>query len=210
MRVTVLTGAGVSASAGLPMFRDPRGLWADTNFMKMSQSHHYGNYLEILVPKWLELARGVSSATPTFFHERVAAAGWAVVTQNVDELHTRAGSENVLEVHGSLAKWKCLRCKKTFPPLEECNECGSRKVRPDMVLFGERVRSRKATEKLLARTDVLVVAGTSGSVWPAASWPAMVPRAVLVDPSPWEDMKQFSSHFSMSSDEWAAAGLPLE
>lgn len=210
MRVTVLTGAGVSASAGLPMFRDPHGLWSDENFLKMSQSHLYGNYLDVLVPKWLELSRESDKAVPTLFHSEVARAGWRVVTQNVDSLHTRAGSADVLEVHGSLAEWRCLRCRKFFAPSLKCVECGSKKVRPNMVLFGERVQELKRAEKWISQSDVLVVAGTSGKVWPAASWPSRAGRAVLVDPSPWDDMAQFSTHFSMSSDEWAAAGLPLE
>lgn len=211
MNVLVVTGAGVSAAAGLATFRTDGGIWADENFLKMSHAHHYGNYLDVLIPKWVELSKSFAGAEPTLFHRFVAEQGWRVVTQNVDGLHQKAGSQEVLEVHGSSGKWRCLRCKKAFLFSElvegrRCPFCGKGKVRPSWVLFGEQVLHRKQAEKWVARADVVVFAGTSGNVYPVAEWYLRARDSVLVDPVPWGD---FGFVFAGESDEWVRAGAPL-
>lgn len=210
--IVVLTGAGVSASAGIPTFRGEGGVWSDENFLKMSQAHHYGNYLEILKPRWLEMHELAESKDPTLFHEAVGEKKWTVVTQNVDGLHQRAGTEDALEVHGTLSTWRCLTCKEEFEPVLNCPHCSSKKVRPDMVLFGERLKSRSTAEKLIQRADLLVVAGTSGNVFPVAAWPFVAKKSILVNIEPWDEDSHsvFDTHFKMTSDEWVAEGMPVD
>lgn len=207
--VALVTGAGVSVAAGLPTFRSEGGIWSDDNFLRMSKAQHYGNYLPQLVPRWWKLTQAAQEVTPTLFHKRVAEEGWPVVTQNVDNLHQRAGSTEVVEVHGTFSTWRCLRCKKSFLPALQCPSCGKGRVRPDMVLFGERLKQGKQALALLKRADVVAFVGTSGNVFPVAGWPFEVKRAILVDPQPWENMGGFTHHFRMTSDEWAREDFPL-
>lgn len=214
MKVTVVTGAGVSASAGIPTYRDQGGNWSDENFEKMSHAQRYGNYLPALIPKWLTMGSAMLSAQPTPFHRAIADRGWGVVTQNVDGLHQRAGSSGAIEVHGTLMNWRGLHAKSpgdlTLQDLLKVQgmvDVASLRVRPDVVLFGEKPRMVKDAMKLIRQSDVVVFAGTSGNVFPVADWYTLAPRSVLVDPAPWGN---FSKVFPMKTDEWAAMGCPLE
>lgn len=205
--VVLVTGAGVSASAGLPLFRDENGLWSDEEFLKMSFSNRYGNYLEQLIPRWLELFDQASKANPTLFHLAAAQAGWKVITQNVDGLHSRAGSAEVLEVHGTLSRWTDLKGRNPFL-LSERTITNKDRVRPDMVLFGEKIKHGKLAEDWIKKADTVVFVGTSGNVYPVADWVSLAKRSVLVDPKPWQE-NVFDLHIPLKSDTWAIAGLPL-
>lgn len=125
----VVTGAGVSVAAGLPTFRDEGGIWSDLQYLSMSQANRYGNYLDLLIPKWWKLTKAAQAARPTSFHKGIGERAWQVITQNVDGLHQRGGSAEVMEVHGTLVTWRCLRCKKPFPAASQCPFCNKGKVR---------------------------------------------------------------------------------
>lgn len=212
VEVAVVTGAGVSVAAGLPTFRSEQGVWSDENFLKMSQANRYGNYLEVLMPKWAKLAKDALATEPTVFHELLAQEGWPVVTQNVDGLHQRAGSQEVFEVHGTLHRWLEMRKpKRVFSSSELPEDFTGWKLRPDMVLFGESLKHGQAALKTLRKADAVAFVGTSGNVFPVAEWPSLCKRAILVDPKPWDStsMRVFSKHFEMTSDEWAVQGFPL-
>lgn len=213
MRITVVSGSGLSASAGIPTYRgDDGAIWNDTEFETMSHASRYGNHLDLLWPKWLKLHEMLSVAEPTKAHYAIADLGAIVLTQNLDRLHLKSGTpaEKHFEVHGSIFESTCLRCKKSFetPSLRECPNCGSDRVRPDFVLFGERIRHRKKAEEILRKeTDVAIFIGTSGTVSPVSEWTTLAPRTVLVDPKPWGT---FDAFFELTSDEWADAGCPID
>lgn len=185
-RVVVVTGAGFSAPSGLPVYRNGGSNWLDQEGEEMSHASRYGNYLPELWERWHRLAHQALVSEPNPAHlalarwERLLRArpepGWLkVVTQNVDGLHGRAGSCDVLEVHGSILRAKHLGKTETFeyaptpddPRAPEAPN-GSRRTRPDLVLFGERPRRMREAIRAVSDADLVVFAGTSGRVWPVA------------------------------------------
>ncbi len=194
----VLTGAGVSTESGIPDFRSPTGIWARYDPMEYAtiDAFHrdpvkvwdfYGRRLDML-----------ARAEPNAAHHALAALerdGWveAVVTQNIDTLHGRAGSRTVIEVHGSIRTSSCLSCHTRVPvsdvvrQLEEapaplCPTCGS-VLKPDVVMFGEpmpTVATVRAYELARASTLMLVV-GSSLEVWPVAGLPLEAASYAIVN-----------------------------
>lgn len=215
-RVVVVSGAGVSVSAGLPTYRDPDGVWSDKKFEKYSHATRYGNHLDYLVPRWVQCGNAMSATHPTVFHYEVARQGFGVITQNVDGLHVRAGSEMVTELHGTMMEWTDYRAHKSFPFShlvyhEDAHKFVSPyddrgKIRPNVVLFGERVKHAAHAQQMIANAEVVVYVGTSGTVEPVSSWYQRVPHAVLVNPQQWG---HFDTYFPMTADEWALNGCPL-
>jgi NAD-dependent deacetylase len=189
--VAVFTGAGVSAESGIPTFRDQQtGLWEHFDALELAtpQAFHRDS---ALVWGWYEWRRAaVLAAQPNGAHRAIAAMStriprFTLITQNVDDLHERAGSGNVLHLHGELSRPYCERCRRPFAPAEgipklppggarieppRCAACGS-KVRPGVVWFGESLPSREwelACDAAKA-CDVFLCCGTSAVVQPAAS-----------------------------------------
>jgi NAD-dependent deacetylase len=203
-RVVVLTGAGVSAESGVPTFRGGAGaaVWRGLAATDLSSAAMVAENLP-LVWEWFEYRRGlVRSCAPNPAHLAIAAwqrrfASLTLVTQNVDGLHTAAGSRDVLELHGNLWRGRCERCGATEAlaetPLAElpprCASC-SGPLRPDVVLFGELLPEdvlRRATAAA-ERADLMFVVGTSAAVYPAAGLPAVAASrgatVVEVNPEP--------------------------
>lgn len=184
-RVLVLTGAGVSAESGVPTFRGGgnSATWKGLPFDVISS----GAMLERNLPavwEWFDYRRDLLRALePNAAHHTIASwqerfAGLTLVTQNVDGLHQRAGSRNVVELHGNIWRARCTVCRLVHEiPLEgerpeACEECGNA-LRPDVVLFGEML-PEGAFEFALqqaSRCELCFVIGTSGLVYPAASLP---------------------------------------
>lgn len=203
-RVVVLTGAGVSAESGVPTFRGGAGTrtWRGMDPTDLSSAETVCANLP-LVWEWFEYRRGlIAQCEPNPAHRAIA--GWqerfeefTLVTQNVDGLHTKAGSHDVLELHGNLWRGRCRACglREELPetPLPRipppCGRCGG-ELRPDVVLFGEFLPEdvfARASEAS-ATADLFFVVGTSAVVWPAAGLPALAARAgafvVEVNPEP--------------------------
>ena len=195
-RVGVLTGAGISAESGVPTFRDPGGLWQQ---FKPEELANVRAFLTnpALVQGWYAHRRAVvEKVEPNAGHyalaeleQLVTARGgsFLLATQNVDGLHTRAGSQRVAELHGSLTRTYCIDC--TLPATEAdlaalaagvaegerpvaCSACGGL-LRPDVVWFGEVLPEAvfEAAERSAAACDVYLSVGTSSVVYPAASLP---------------------------------------
>jgi NAD-dependent deacetylase len=211
-RVVVFTGAGISAESGVPTFRDDlTGLWArfDAERLATPEAFHAD---PDLVWGWYEWRRArVRRVEPNAGHAAVAALGAlvpdsAVVTQNVDDLHERAGSRGVVHLHGSLFAPRCAAAAAhpaTLPdpagdadaergrriPPPRCARCGAL-VRPGVVWFGESLpeAALAAAVEAAARCDVLVTVGTSGVVYPAAEIPRIAARCgaavIQVNPQP--------------------------
>jgi len=185
--LVVFTGAGVSKESGLPTFRDAQeGLWARYNPEELASVEGFRRN-PALVWRWYEYRRNLCrTAEPNPGHRAIAELEEliprvVVITQNVDNLHRRAGSRDIIELHGNIFRNKCLDANhpvdlETLPDSEEipprCPTCGS-PVRPDVVWFGEYL-PEGAFERALAearRCDVMLVVGTSGVVQPAAMLP---------------------------------------
>jgi NAD-dependent deacetylase len=175
-RVVVFTGAGVSAESGIPTFRGAGGLWRDFRAEDLATPHAFARDPE-LVWQWYEWRRGlVRAAQPNAAHLAIAKLPRAVVvTQNVDGLHARAGSRDIVELHGNIFRVRCTRERKTMDAFDafattppQC-ECGAL-LRPDVVWFGEPLPPdawERATD-VISEADLLLVVGTSRVVYPAA------------------------------------------
>jgi NAD-dependent deacetylase len=180
-RIVVLTGAGISHSAGLPTYRGPGGLWADPKLAALSDASALADRRAEVCRMFWSLRRAVEASEPTPAHRVLAAcerrlppgASMLVITQNVDGLHQRAGSVGVCEYHGSLSRWRCDRCGVETEPADadapaHCDE----PMRPAVVMFGEMipVAAEHAAKRALRDCDLFVAIGTSGTVTPAASF----------------------------------------
>jgi NAD-dependent deacetylase len=197
----VLTGAGVSTESGIPDFRSPTGIWAHYDPMEYAS---IDAFQRDPVKVWDFYARRLdmlATAEPNAAHRALAALesrGWvsAVVTQNIDLLHERAGSQTVVEVHGSIRTSSCLQCHTrvlladVIRMLDEatapaCPTCGSI-LKPDVVMFGEllpRAPTERANE--LARSaELMLVVGSSLEVWPVAGLPLEARSFAVVNQGP--------------------------
>jgi NAD-dependent deacetylase len=180
--ILVLTGAGISAESGLATFRGPDGLW---------EGHHVEDVCTpealhrdpALVHRFYDERRAkLSAVNPNAAHEALAAldAAWPgellIVTQNVDDLHERAGARRVLHMHGELRSALCAACGKAgrwegaMPPGSTCDGCGASALRPDIVFFGEMPYEMERIDRALGKCDLFVSVGTSGAVYPAAGF----------------------------------------
>jgi NAD-dependent deacetylase len=181
----VLTGAGISTESGIPDFRSPTGIWARYDPMEYAT---IDAFLEDPVKVWDFYGKRLAhldTAVPNDGHRALAELeerGWvrAVVTQNIDRLHERAGSRALVEVHGSIRTASCLDCATVVPlaevlallPVPKCPTCG-RVLKPDVVMFGELLPAAaiaRAT-RLAAEAGVLLVVGSSLEVYPVAGLP---------------------------------------
>ena len=196
-KVTVLTGAGVSAESGVPTFRDAQtGLWAKYSPEELATPRAFRRNPR-LVWEWYEWRRKlVADAQPNAAHFALAEmenifAQFQLITQNVDGLHQRAGSRNVIELHGNIARTKCFEegrvvstWKETGDVPPKCPACGG-PLRPDVVWFEEAVPEEKIAlaNEFSTSCDVFFSIGTSAMVYPAASLPleALESGATLVE-----------------------------
>jgi NAD-dependent deacetylase len=188
-RALALTGAGISVESGIPDFRSPGGLWSVFSPGEYATIEVFLRDPEKAWQLYRALGRSIEGREPNAAHRALAALegeGWldGVVTQNVDGLHTKAGSRRVLEVHGDHRRLQCLRCGRLEPfevdhlregPLPRCPGCGS-PLKPNVVLFGEAVRSLETVDEWIEDCDVLLVIGTSAQVYPVAELPSRVAR----------------------------------
>jgi NAD-dependent deacetylase len=223
-RVVVFTGAGVSAESGIPTFRDAlTGLWSRFDAQRLATPEAFRDDPD-LVWGWYEWRRAaVQRVEPNAGHRAIAAIERCiVVTQNVDDLHERAGSSPVHHLHGSLFKFRCATCDLPYtgvlpempePALEveppSCDHCGGL-IRPDIVWFGEALPEEPWQRAVEATTaaDVLVVVGTSGIVYPAAGLPelAVARGTVVVEVNP--EPTPLSSSATITIRESASTALP--
>lgn len=210
-RVVALTGAGISAPSGLPVYRNPgESRWSNQDLAKLLRANNYGNNLPRVWQWALDLRAQALAAGPNAAHRALAEAGVPVVTQNVDGLHQRAGSEQVVELHGSV-HWARTRKGHEFELTDEIVEAflvsgedsprhpeySHLWTRPSVVLFGEKLTRRRWSPaiELARKSSVLIVVGTSGTVFPAADLPeearAHGARTILVALEDWTSGHRF-------------------
>ncbi len=173
--ICVLTGAGVSAESGVPTFRGAAGLWRQFRPEDLATPEAFARDPE-LCWEWYDWRRGlIAGVEPNPGHFALAKTECTLVTQNVDGLHQRAGSRNVVEVHGSIWLLRCTKCGREWNdfsaklPIPPHCECGAM-ARPGVVWFGENLNPKvwAAAERAATTCDVFLVAGTSAVVYPAA------------------------------------------
>jgi NAD-dependent deacetylase len=180
--IVVLTGAGISAESGIATFRGPGGLWEGHRVEDVCTPDALAADPE-LVHRFYDLRRAaLAGVEPNAAHRALARldSEWAgemlIVTQNVDDLHERAGAVRMLHMHGELKSALCARCGSArpwdgaLPPGSACEACGAPALRPDIVFFGEMPYQMERIEQAIAACDLFVSIGTSGAVYPAAGF----------------------------------------
>lgn len=186
--IVVLTGAGISVASGIRPFRGPDGLWNDETLVRLSCRSTLESDPAAVWRFWAASRRICGEAKPNAAHEALAAfeaslgpgRSFTLITQNVDGLHVRAGSRNVIEYHGAVRRSRCMNESCPSGPftdpyigdeLPRCPRCGS-PLRPDIVLFEEMIppEADLAARRALGECDLFVAIGSSGTVYPAAGW----------------------------------------
>ena len=231
-RTVALTGAGISTAAGIPDFRGPTGIYVtraysedvfDIDVFVADPSGFYA-----FARDFLELNERVAPSHTHKFLARLEDADHlaAVVTQNIDGLHQKAGQRAVIEVHGGFTTTVCLACERERPTGElaevilrgdipRCEACGGL-IKPDIVFFGEAVKGMEQAKHLVQESDLLLVIGTSLTVYPAASLPAhaggevvVVARGpVLAAPGVFRVDADIDSFFGLVEEELGGPDLP--
>lgn len=180
--IVILTGAGISAESGLATFRGPDGLWEGHRVEDVCTPEALARNAALVHRFYDERRAKLSEVTPNPAHEALAALDRAwpgellIVTQNVDDLHERAGATRLLHMHGELQSALCAACGKAvpwsdpLPPGSVCGGCGKPRLRPDIVFFGEMPYEMERIDAALAHADLFVSIGTSGAVYPAAGF----------------------------------------
>ncbi len=186
MRIFVLTDAGVSAESGLGTFRDKGGIWSRFDPLKLATPEAFAHDPDQVHAFYNARRANLITAEPNEAHRALARleAGLKqrrgdlfLCTQNIDDLHERAGSERVIHMHGELLKARCLRCEAVVPwredltvevPCPACGQVGG--LRPHVVWFGEMPLEMDTIYDALEQADLFVAIGTSGSVYPAAGF----------------------------------------
>jgi len=184
-RIVILTGAGISAESGIDTFRDAGGLWEKHAIEDVATPEGFARDPDLVLGFYDLRRAGLDRVEPNDAHRALArlerdfqdvGRELLLVTQNVDDLHERGGSRDVVHMHGELRRSLCSHCgaRKAFgsefskrPP---CNACGSSGLRPDVVWFGEMPYQMDRIYDAISKADLFVSIGTSGAVYPAAGF----------------------------------------
>ena len=183
--IVILTGAGISKESGLDTFRDADGIWSKVRLEDVATPEAFARDPQAVQAFYNARRRSLRAGdiAPNAAHSALARleAKWPgevlVVTQNIDDLHERAGTVSLLHMHGELLKARCLGCRAIAPwpddlgPGDTCGACGEPGgLRPHVVWFGEMPLDMDVIEAALGRCDLFVSIGTSGNVYPAAGF----------------------------------------
>ena len=181
-KIVVLTGAGISAESGVPTFRDADGLWEGHDVEDVATPHGFLARPDVVHAFYDARRAALEHVVPNLAHAALArlehwfADDLLVVTQNIDDLHERAGSTRVLHMHGRLRSALCSTCGTrtewtgALAHGPECPSCGAPDLRPDVVWFGEIPYEMDRIFAALDEADLFVSIGTSGAVYPAAGF----------------------------------------
>jgi len=181
--IVILTGAGLSAESGRATFRDAGGVWAKYDYRDVATPEGFAKDPALVHAFYNQRRRDLDEVRPNAAHHALArlekehAGSLWIVTQNVDDLHEAAGSENLIHMHGELRSSLCANCQVRKPCRHDlsvelaCEDCGKTGgVRPNVVWFGEIPYRLDDIERLLLDADLFVSIGTSGNVYPAAGF----------------------------------------
>lgn len=193
-RIVVLTGAGISAESGLKTFRGSDGLWEGHDIMEVASPEGFAKDPALVLRFYNERRRQLDTVAPNEGHKALVALEKAfhvdIVTQNVDNLHERAGSSNILHLHGELTKCRTVNDDQNIMPLTKDINLGDlgpdgSQLRPHIVWFGEGVPMIEPATELFSQADVVLVVGTSLVVYPAAGLVDYAPYGIpmfIIDP----------------------------
>ena len=189
------TGAGISVESGIPTFRGPTGLWSrydpkilDINFFMNSPKESWHYIKEIFYDYMRDIKPNEAHIFLSKLEEKGVLKG--VITQNIDNLHQKAGSKNVIEFHGTASKMICMKCGVRYnsddicldelPPF--CKKCGGL-LKPDFVFFAEAIppKAYKMSEELSKNADTLIIIGTTGEIMPASYMPYLAKDAKIIE-----------------------------
>ncbi len=218
-KIVFVTGAGISQESGIPTFRGKDGLWRNYDAMKLATIDAFYDNPKLVWEWYNERRNNIFSASPNEGHKAIAElekfAEIVVLTQNIDGLHQKAGSTNVLELHGSIVKIKCTVCDfhdeimtefSENPPLCKCGNI----LRPDVVWFGESLPQDVWQKAIIHanQSDLMIIAGTSLVVSPANTIPiyAKQNNAMLIEVNP--ENTEMSSEMDMTIRNTSAKALP--
>jgi len=196
--IVLLSGAGMSTSAGIPDFRGPNGIYKrqlGVNPEKIFDIDYFYENPRFFYDFHRKFLETLKTIKPTYAHKFFAGLEKngklkGVITQNIDSLHQMAGNKNVLEIHGGIWKSYCIRCKKTWnyeesialafsQDVPRCDQCGG-VIKPDIVFFGEMVKHLEESQKLVKESDLLFVVGSSLVVTPAALLPGLAKGKIVI------------------------------
>jgi NAD-dependent deacetylase len=194
-KLVVLTGAGISAESGIPTFRDSDGLWEGYDVMEVATPQGWNKNPALVLEFYNQRRKRALEVQPNRGHEILAELekhfNVTIVTQNVDNLHERAGSSHVIHLHGSLFESRSSKDESLVYPIKgwelklgDCCEKGSQ-LRPNIVWFGEMVPLMDVAAQYASQADIFLVVGTSMVVYPAASlihYVSMEAVKYVVDP----------------------------
>ena len=183
-KIVILTGAGISAESGLGTFRDEGGLWAQHRVEDVATPEGFARNPQLVMDFYNARRAQAADAAPNAAHKALARleaefpGDVVLVTQNVDDLHERAGMDRVIHMHGALKGALCAGCAHRWEaslvmrPGDTCPACGRGAARPDIVWFGEMPYEMDTIYDHLAGADLFAAIGTSGNVYPAAGFVA--------------------------------------
>ncbi len=182
--IVILTGAGLSAESGVSTFRDPEGIWSKYDWREVATPEGFDSnpaYVHEFYNMRRRIHRDIKPNAAHFALARLENEhrGVTVITQNVDALHEAAGSKSLIHMHGEAMRALCAACGTSVPWTDDlsvatpCPSCGSvGRMRPDVVWFGEMPYHMERISELLSECDLFISIGTSGHVYPAASFVA--------------------------------------
>jgi NAD-dependent deacetylase len=194
--ISILTGAGISAESGVKTFRDHDGLWEGHDVMQVATPQAFQNNPELVLDFYNQRRRQLKRVDPNLAHRRLVDLEEAykvdVITQNVDDLHERAGSSNIVHLHGELMKVRSVNDESLIYEWTEDLKLGdvnaeNHQLRPHVVWFGEAVPMMENAIKIIQETDIIIIVGTSMQVYPAAGLIDFAPEQTpifFIDPSP--------------------------
>lgn len=218
-KIVFVTGAGISQESGISTFRGNDGLWRNYDAMKLATIDAFYENPKLVWEWYNERRRNIFEACPNQGHKAIADlekyAEVKVLTQNIDGLHQKAGSKDVLELHGSIVKIKCTSCdfkdEKTegFSKILPLCTCGNL-LRPDVVWFGESLPEEVWRKAIVfaSQCDIMVVVGTSLAVSPANTLPIYAKQndAILIEVNP--ERTEMSSEMDLTIRNTSASVLP--
>jgi len=184
MKIVILTGAGISAESGLGTFRDAGGIWAEYDLREVATPEGFARNPALVHDFYNARRANAAAARPNAAHAALARLEHGfpgeicLITQNIDDLHERAGSSRVIHMHGEVMGALCAACGARWPaptemsPTTPCPACGTPAARPDVVWFGEIPYHMDEIAAHLSGADLFAAIGTSGQVYPAAGFVA--------------------------------------
>jgi NAD-dependent deacetylase len=195
-KLIVLTGAGVSAESGLRTFRDSDGLWMGYDVYEVASPQGWQKDPELVLDFYNQRRKEVAKALPNAAHKGISDLqkyfNVTVITQNIDDLHERAGSKSVIHLHGNIFKMRSEKDENTFYDIEDDIRFGDKapdgsQLRPHVVWFGEPVPMIELAAKAMTTADLFILAGTSLQVYPAAGLIDFLPPGIpkyIIDKNP--------------------------